>query len=92
MGDVWGASVDLGPYLLLAFLEGTVTAFAINTFPQLWINSVGMAFLNTETKLMAHLPLMFSKARQEMLIICYGMGTTSRSASNHQNPCSCPTP
>ena len=62
-------------------LEGTVTAFAINRHKQLWINGVGMTHLCTETKLMAHLPLMFTKNPKEFLIICFGMGTTVKSAA-----------
>jgi spermidine synthase len=62
-------------------LEGTVTAFSINNRKQLWINGIGMTVLCTETKLMTHLPIMFaSKPPKEMLIICFGMGTTLKSA------------
>ena len=39
-----------------------------------------MTWLCTETKLMAHLPLLFSDDPKEMLVICFGMGTTVRSA------------
>jgi len=62
-------------------LEGAVTAFAINRKKQLWINGVGMTELCTETKLMAHLPLMFVKNPKDFLIICFGMGTTVKSAA-----------
>jgi spermidine synthase len=62
-------------------LEGTVTAFSTNNVKQLWINGVGMTTLCTETKLMAHLPIMYSiKPPKEMLIICFGMGTVLKSA------------
>jgi spermidine synthase len=40
-----------------------------------------MTALATETKLMAHLPLLFMQDPRECLIICFGMGTTLRSAS-----------
>lgn len=63
-------------------IEGTVTAFSINHSKQLWINGIGMTLLCTETKLMTHLPIMSApKPPKEMLIICFGMGTTLKSAS-----------
>jgi len=62
-------------------LEGTVTAFEVNGEKQLWVNSVGMTHLCTETKLMAHLPLMYTEDPKEFLIICFGMGTTVKSAA-----------
>src|SRR5271157_1821172 len=68
-------------YLHKEGLEGTVTAFSQKHFKHLWINGVGMTFLCTETKLMAHLPLMFAKDPKELLIICFGMGTTVKSAA-----------
>jgi spermidine synthase len=61
-------------------IEGTVTAFEVNKFKQLWVNGTGMTFLNTETKLMAHLPLLFTGESRSFLAICFGMGTTIRSA------------
>jgi spermidine synthase len=62
-------------------LEGTVTAFSINNVKRLWLNGIGMTSLCTETKLMAHLPIMYSKkSPKEMLIICFGMGTVLKSA------------
>lgn len=62
-------------------LEGTVTAFDYGHNKGLWINGVGMTHLCTETKLMAHLPLMFAKDPKEFLVICFGMGTTVKSAA-----------
>lgn len=62
-------------------LEGTVTAFSIDKNKRLWINGVGMTSLCTETKLMAHLPLMFVESPKNMLVVCFGMGTTLRSAA-----------
>lgn len=46
----------------------------------LFVNGVGMTFLCTETKVMAHLPYLLAEKPQRMLIICFGMGTTFRSA------------
>lgn len=64
-------------------IEGTVTAFEVNEFKQLWINGVGMTFLNTETKLMAHLPLLLADRPKEFVAIAFGMGTSVRSASRY---------
>jgi spermidine synthase len=62
-------------------IEGTVTAFSINYNKHLWINGIGMTSLCTETKLMTHLPIMYSiQPPKEMLIICFGMGTVLKSA------------
>jgi spermidine synthase len=46
----------------------------------LFINGVGMTHLCTETKVMAHLPYLLADKPKRMLIICFGMGTTFRSA------------
>ncbi|MEW6533056.1 MAG: fused MFS/spermidine synthase [Thermodesulfobacteriota bacterium] len=64
-------------------LEGTVTAFATSGRKRLWINGIGMTSLCTETKLMAHLPLLFARDPKELLVVCFGMGTTVRSATLH---------
>ncbi|HMP03726.1 MAG TPA: fused MFS/spermidine synthase [Gemmatales bacterium] len=47
----------------------------------LLVNGVGMTHLCTETKLMAHLPLALAPEPKRMLVLCFGMGTTVRSAS-----------
>ncbi|HEV8630686.1 MAG TPA: hypothetical protein VGV61_10245 [Thermoanaerobaculia bacterium] len=47
------------------------------------VNAVGMTRLVTATKLMAHLPLIAHPDPQETLVICFGMGTTFRSAMSH---------
>jgi spermidine synthase len=51
---------------------------------QLWVNGTGMTELDTVTKLMAHLPIWLADDPNEVLIICFGMGTTLRSASRHE--------
>jgi spermidine synthase len=61
-------------------VEGTVTSFIRNGTKHLWINGYGQTVLCTETKLMAHLPVMLADKPKEMLVICFGMGTTARSA------------
>jgi spermidine synthase len=48
---------------------------------RLFVNGVGMTSLLPATKFMAHLPLGFHAGHPEsVLIICFGMGTTYRSA------------
>ncbi|MBI3462889.1 MAG: fused MFS/spermidine synthase [Planctomycetes bacterium] len=51
----------------------------------LWVNGVGMTHLGTVTKLMAHLPLMAHGHAEQMLVICFGMGTTVRSAACYED-------
>lgn len=46
----------------------------------LFISGVGMTHLCTETKVMAHLPYLLAEQPKRMLIICFGMGSTFRSA------------
>jgi spermidine synthase len=47
----------------------------------LLVNDFGMTLLNPVTKFMAHLPLTFHRRKPESaLVICFGMGTTYRSA------------
>ncbi|HEY3763418.1 MAG TPA: hypothetical protein VGN23_16855 [Verrucomicrobiae bacterium] len=47
----------------------------------LFVNSIGMTILTPVTKMMADLPLAFHKGDpQSALIICFGMGTSYRSA------------
>lgn len=73
-------------YLHRESATATTTAFGCKTNKMnrhLWINGVGMTSLVTETKLIAHLPLLLCPAPKDMLIICFGMGTTLRSALVH---------
>jgi spermidine synthase len=47
----------------------------------LLVNGIGMTTLTPITKFMSHLPLAFHKGRpKSALVICFGMGTTYRSA------------
>jgi predicted membrane-bound spermidine synthase len=49
----------------------------------LLVNGIGMTVLTPVTKFMVHLPLAFHKGKPESaLVICFGMGTTYRSAMN----------
>jgi hypothetical protein len=60
----------------------TVTAMGESrTQKQLLVNGIGMTGLTPITKMIAHLPLAFlSRPPKNVLVICFGMGTTHRSA------------
>ncbi len=49
----------------------------------LLINGIGVAVFVNETKLLTHLPLLLADDPENLLIICFGMGTTLRSASGY---------
>ncbi len=54
---------------------------------RLLINGVGITSLTPITKMMAHLPLAFLPARpQNVLVLCFGMGTSFRSALSWDVP------
>jgi spermidine synthase len=60
----------------------TVTAIgATRTQKQLLVNGIGVTGLTPITKMIAHLPLAFlPRPPKNVLVICFGMGTTHRSA------------
>ena len=75
-------------YLHRESVAATTTAFGSSQNPfwrQLWINGFGMTALVTDTKLMAHLPILLTENPKDILIVCFGMGTTLRSAIVHAN-------
>jgi len=75
-------------YMHKESVAATVTAFGHLQHPlwkQLWINGCGMTSLCTEAKLMAHLPILLTENPQNVLIVCFGMGTTLRSSVVHEN-------
>jgi spermidine synthase len=49
----------------------------------LLINGSGMTRKATDTKIMAHLPMLIHPMPENTLVICFGMGTTYRSAISH---------
>lgn len=65
-------------------VEGTVTSFAKNGFKFLAINGQGQTYLCAETKLIAHLPILIAQDPKKFLAICFGMGTTVRSAALYE--------
>jgi spermidine synthase len=59
----------------------TVISFGGDRHRKLVVNGFGMTILSPITKFMAHLPLAFHKEPpKSALVICFGMGTTYRSA------------
>ena len=57
----------------------TVISYGKGMKKTLLVNGVGMTYLTTLTKVMAHLPLAVVKTPRSALVICFGMGTTFRS-------------
>lgn len=71
---------------LLAFeedIEGSVSVQGRAGSRFLVINGVGVTGYNNATKLLAHIPLLLHPAPTRALMICFGMGTTFRSALRH---------
>jgi spermidine synthase len=59
----------------------SVISAGANRHKQLFVNGIGVTELTPETKFMSHLPLAFHFGKPESaLIICFGMGTSFRSA------------
>jgi len=62
----------------------TVAKTRSKTFAdKLMINGMGMTAKLTETKIMAHFPMLMHPNPEDTLVICFGMGTTYRSAISH---------
>jgi spermidine synthase len=70
------------PYRYLEDSTASVLAYMSKDRQQhdLIIDGVGITNLVGETKLMAHLPLLINPEAKSLLAICFGMGTTFRSA------------
>jgi len=61
--------------------SATVMAVGRGQRRQLLVNGVGMTDLNAVTKMIVHLPLAYLEGpRREVLVVCFGMGTSFRSA------------
>jgi spermidine synthase len=70
--------------------DNTATVTALGTTrseKQLLVNGIGMTGLTPITKMIAHLPLAaMQRAPRNALVICFGMGTTHRSALSWKIP------
>ncbi len=64
----------------------TVVASGTGMQKRLWVNGVGMTVLTPVTKMMAHYPMAHLRregtAPLDVLVICFGMGTTFRSLAS----------
>ncbi len=58
----------------------TVAVFGRGREQRILVNGVGMTFLTPITKMMAHLPLAHARSPRRALVVCFGMGTSYRSA------------
>lgn len=69
------------------FAEATVTAVVTKDKKHkfIFLNGVGQTIDCTETKLMAHLPILLAENPRDFLVICFGIGTTVRSASIYED-------
>ncbi len=68
-------------HVLMRDSTATVIAAGTGVSRALLVNGVGITTLTPTTKAMAHLPLAFMDHRPDsVLVICFGMGTTFRSA------------
>jgi spermidine synthase len=67
-------------------LQGVTTSIKRRNEPlaeKLLVNGMGMTIKITDTKMMAHLPMIVHPGPQDTLVICFGMGTTYRSAISY---------
>ena len=68
-------------------LQGVTTVMKRRGAPLLadllLVNGMGMTVKVTDTKMMAHLPMLLHPAPRDTLVICFGMGTTYRSAISY---------
>lgn len=58
----------------------TVVSYGDGLEKELRVNGIGITSMTPLTKLMAHLPLAFHGHAKSIAVICFGMGTTYRSA------------
>lgn len=69
---------------LAYYADGAEASVAVPDFNRrLIINGVGVTGYTRATKMLAHLPLLLHPSPKRALIICFGMGTTFRSALRH---------
>lgn len=64
-------------------LEASVAVMSTGGARTLLINGVGVATVTHATKMMAHIPLLLHPDPRRTLVICFGIGTTFRSALQH---------
>jgi len=78
---------SFGGALVRRDYTATVIAYGSGMQRQLLVNGVGMTTLTPITKMMAHLPLAsLSEPPRRTLVLCFGMGTSYRSAMSWGTP------
>jgi spermidine synthase len=70
------------PALVRRDTTATVVAYGTGMEKRLLVNGVGITRLTTVTKVMAHLPLALADRPRRALVICFGMGTTTRALAS----------
>ncbi|RJP16100.1 MAG: spermidine synthase [Candidatus Abyssobacteria bacterium SURF_5] len=84
MREMTDEMFESGSGKIVDFKEDATAAVAVIASPLgfkvLSVNGVVMTILCAETQLMAHLPITLAPAPDNMLMICFGMGTTFVSA------------
>lgn len=75
-----GFEERVGSRIILHDRVATVAAVGRGWERQILVNGIGMTMLVNETKWMVHLPAMAHGHPRKILVICFGMGTSFRSA------------
>ena len=70
------------PVVVRRDTTATVVAHGTGMNRRLLVNGVGITSLTTVTKIMAHLPLALVAEPRRALVICFGMGTTTRALAS----------
>jgi spermidine synthase len=80
---LWGKTSRI--YFHKECAQGSLISYEKNNWKSLLINGNGQTKLCTETKLMAHLPMILADDPKKFLVICFGMGTILKSASIYRD-------
>jgi predicted membrane-bound spermidine synthase len=86
-GDIAGMYKKIADTQVRRDYAASVISYGHGFHRLLLVNGVGMTILTPETKFMVHLPMAFHQPRpQSILLICFGMGTSYRSALSWDVP------
>jgi spermidine synthase len=72
-------SIYVNPHEVRRDYAAAVVAFGSGRDKALSVNAIPITALTTDTKVMAHLPMVLAGSTRRALDICFGMGTTFRS-------------
>lgn len=76
------ASIYASPHAVRRDYAASVVAYGTGLDAMLSVNAIPITVLTTDTKVMAHLPMVLAGAPRRALDICFGMGTTFRSLAS----------